>query len=251
MGDTDEKFGGVRMLLAASVARAGGASGAEVLAEEYKNLRPNTLRVAERGHFLLALGRVEAKELLVKELESLEHDSDRAACAIGLALAGERTALAKLREMLPERSDTYAPHGMMALALLSDPGGGVPIREALRRRRADVVLGEGALALAILEGEKALPDLLALWERARRPEHYDAFAWAFRLAASKDAVEPLREMVEGKGDPVHRAFALMALGRMADAGAPLHRLARDSNPYGGSPTLLDLARWRDAAPLLD
>jgi hypothetical protein len=43
----------------------------------------------------------------------------------------------------------------------------------------------------------------------------------------------------------------MALGRMADPAAPLHRLARDSNPYGLSPTLLDLARWRDAAPLLD
>jgi hypothetical protein len=64
-------------------------------------------------------------------------------------------------------------------------------------------------------------------------------------------VEPLRAIVEGKGDPVRRAFALMALGRMADPAAPLHRLARDSNPYGGSPTLLDLARWRDAAPLLD
>jgi hypothetical protein len=43
----------------------------------------------------------------------------------------------------------------------------------------------------------------------------------------------------------------MALGRMADPAAPLHALARDSNPYAGNPTLLDLARWRDAAPLLD
>jgi hypothetical protein len=50
---------------------------------------------------------------------------------------------------------------------------------------------------------------------------------------------------------MERAFALMALGRMADPAAPLHRLARGWNPYGQSPTLLDLARWRDAAPLLD
>lgn len=254
MGDTDEKFSGVRTLLAASLGRMGGARGAEALVEEYRNLRPNSLRVAERGHFLFALARTgaePAKELLRAELETLDHDWDLGACALALALSGDRTSLPTLRALLPARGDVYAPHGMIALALLGDHGGSAAIRDILRRRRGDAILGEGALALAILDGEKALPDLLALWERAQRPEQLDAFAWAFRLAAAPGAIVPLRGIVESKGDAASRAFALLALGRMADPAAPLHRLARDSNPYAGSPTLLDLARWRDAAPLLD
>jgi hypothetical protein len=236
------------------LARTGGARGAEALLEEYGSLRASSLRVAERGHFLLAIGRVgtgRAKDLLHAELLALDHDWDLGACALALALAGSRTSLPTLRGMLSVKGDLYAPHGMMALALLEDPGGSGAVREILRRRRADAVLAEGALALAILDGPKALPDLLALSERACRPEHLDALAWAFRLAAAPDAIAPLRAILEGKGDPERRAFALMALGRMADPAAPLQRLARDSNPYAGSPTLLDLARWRDAAPLLD
>jgi HEAT repeat protein len=255
MGDTDEMFFGVRTLLAASFGRMGGARGAEALLEAYENLRSNSLRVAERGHFLLALaktGAEPAKALLRTELEELDHDWDLGACALALALAGERTSLPTLRTLLSKGTDTYAPHGMMALALLGDHGGSAAIRDILKRRRGDAILTEGALALAILDGEKALPDLFALWDRARGPEHYDALAWAFRLAAAPDAVAPLKAMVEGKaGEPLQRAFALMALGRMADHAAPLHRLARDSNPYAPSPTLRDLVRWRDAAPLLD
>jgi HEAT repeat protein len=250
----EAEFAGVRTLLAASLARSGGARGAEILVEEYGNLRPKSTRFAERGHFLLALGRTAsgpAKDLLRKEIETLDHDWDLGACALGLAVAGEHGSLPTLRIRLLAGGDAYAPHGMVALALLADPTGRTMIRDALARRRADAILEEGALALALLDGEKALPDLLALWERGRRAEHFDAFAWAFRIAAAADAIAPLRAMVEGDRDPVQRAFALMALGRMADPAEPLHRLARDSNPYSGSPTLLDLARWRDAAPLLD
>ncbi len=253
-GDTDGNFTGVRTLLATSLAGMGGARGAAALAEEYANLRPNSMRFVERGHFLIALGRMAsdpAKEILRAEILALDHEWDLGACALGLALAGEHGSLPTLRTLLPARGETYAPHGMMALALFSDPAGRVLIREALAKRRSDDVLEEGALALALLDREKAVPDLLALWARARRAEHYDAFAWAFRLAASADAIAPLRAMVEGGPDPVQRAFALMALGRMADPAAPLHALARDSNVYADNPTLLDLARWRDAAPLLD
>ena len=254
LGNADEPFSGVRTLLAASLARIGGVRGTTMLVEEYGRLRPNSCAHAERGHFLLALGRTgadPAKELLRGELKTLDNDGDLGACALGLALASDPACLPAMRAMLSERGDLYAPHGMIALALLKDPAALPLVRDVLRRRRSDDILEEGALALAMLDGEKAVPDLLALWERARRPRHYDAFAWAFRLAAAPDAIAPLRAMVDGKGDPVQRAFALMALGRMADPAGPLHRLARDSNPYAGSPTLLDLARWRDAAPLLD
>jgi HEAT repeat protein len=254
MGDTDEAFTGVRTLLAASLAGMGGVRGPEAVAAEYAELRPNSMRFVERGHFLIALGSAGAdgaRHILRKEIEALDHEWDLGACALAVALAGERGSLPTLRSLLRTKGESYAPHGMMALALLADAEDSVLIRETLARLRSDGVLEEGALALAILDGGKAVPDLLGLWERARRPEHYDAFAWAFRLAASADAIPPLRALAEGGPDPVQRAFALMGLGRMADPAAPLHALARGSNPYAGNPTLLDLARWRDAAPLLD
>jgi len=99
-------------------------------------------------------------------------------------------------------------------------------------------------------GVDALPDLRALWSRFDRPDHFDALAWAFVPAASPGAEAFLLDVLrDDDRGPLERAFALVALGRMADPAEDplLARFGRDFNPYANvAPTLRGLARYGDA-----
>ncbi len=259
--EPEGRFGGVRNLVALSFARIGGPRIHEALAADYKRCRPDTKRYAERGWYLIAFGTEGGKEavaLLEDELEKFDHDRDRAACAVGLALAGDQAAIPAIRKRLEEEGREFAPYGMAALARLGDRGAVPAIRRILERRSGDGAFGdsdlrEGALALAALLGEKAVPDLLALWGRCADPGDFDAVARAFRDAAGDAAVEPLLAI---RGDaarpPEERAFALAALCRMAEpAPSPIDReFATDFDPYAEGTTLTLLHRSPDLPFLL-
>lgn len=251
----EDRFGGSRNALIVGLGTVPGPLAHRFLSLQLEECSRDFRRPAEIGFHLLALGRQgtdEARALLRKALVDLKHERDLGACAIGLALAGDRVSAEAILALL-ERSERYAvPPSMLALGLL----GHRPATETIRRIAAgssDVeVLENAALALALLHGEGAFPDLVALWERCREPELRDGLAEAFRIAASERSVAWLRARAEDRTrPPLERAFALSALGRMAEdaEGSALDVLARDHNPYTGALVLDGFVRHRDMAPL--
>jgi len=249
-----ERFHEVRTQIAFSLARIGGPEAYDVIAEEYDRLRPRSQRYAERGFFLLALGAAASqerhREALRAEFGALDHDFDRAACALALALAGDRDAAAMIRDSVPDAGPELLPHALVALALLHDPATPGLARIALGREGRDRTMREAALALALTQRARAVPELLEAWERCREPDDYDAVARALRLAGGADAIAPLLAIAQSRERAaLERAFALVALGRITDPEPRplLDRLAPNSNPHSGCLILLDLARYRDAS----
>ncbi len=251
----DDRFGGTRNALLAGLGRVQSPHAGRFLATQYAACRADFRRPAEVGFHLLALGHQGtegARTILREGLAALAHERDLGACALALALHGDRESAPAILALL-ERSERYcvAP-AMLALGMLGHREAVAPIRDRLARRRDVAALENGGLALALLLGPGALADLTALWDRAREWELLDGLAEAFRVAAAPDAVEWLRARAADPGRPsMERAAALSALGRMGqDAeGTVLDRLARDYNPFTGATTLDGIARHRDLAPL--
>ncbi len=243
------RFAAIRMQLAMSLGRIGAA---KVLFEEYDRARNSSIRYAERGYLLLAIGMTgtpEAKEMLRTELRALKHEFDLAACALGLALAKDKASASDIRALVFQSKAEFAAHGMIALAILGDKPSASVVRDIVKRRPRGPVLKEGALALALMDRGDAVKDLMGYWDRCRTPDQLDALAWAFSLTGSQKAVEPLLAIYkDDKTRPrEERVHALAALGRLADPEARplLNRFAPASNVYDSTPTLLDLARKRD------
>ena len=114
------------------------------------------------------------------------------------------------------------------------------------------MIGHGAVALALLLGEKALPDLLELRMRCRENAERDRVADAFRIAAGPRTVEALLGVAGDRAlGAEERAYALLALARIADADDPplLDVFRREHNPYAGAPTLDGLARHGELEPI--
>ncbi|MFB3066936.1 MAG: HEAT repeat domain-containing protein [Planctomycetota bacterium] len=94
------RFGGVRNQVVVGLGGVGGSRAYETLQTGYERCLRDTKRYAERGYFLLALGESKdprARVLLREQLESLDHERELGACALGLALNGDAaTALAQI-----------------------------------------------------------------------------------------------------------------------------------------------------------
>ena len=249
---SEGRFAGTRTRLALSLGAIGGRDAERILIKEYKSFRNQSTRYAERGHFLLALGLIRtggAIEFLRGEFQELDHEFDAAACALALAMAGDRTSANAIRQRLHASSGEFVPHGMIALALLGEKTASHTFRNILERRGDAQARAEGGRALAMLLGGGARDDLLRLWERCGTAEELDHCADAFALTQSTDVVATLLTIYRGTAlrTPEERAFALIALGRLADPtrNELLAGFARDFHPYAGAPTLLLLARQKD------
>ncbi|HEU4395802.1 MAG TPA: HEAT repeat domain-containing protein, partial [Planctomycetota bacterium] len=253
--EVDGRFGGVRSALADALGSMRGPSEARLLVEEYERCRGDTRRPAERGWFLLAIARAgtsEARAYLLEEMKRLDHERDLAACALALAIAGEARGVALIRERLAAAKREFVPWGILALGILDDRGGPALIREIVERRREGEVIGQAAVALSLILGQKALPDLLELRIRCRDNAERDRVADAFRIAAGPKTVDALVALARDpavSGDD--RAFVLLALARIADADEPplLDLFRREHNPYAGAPTLDGLARHGEFEPI--
>lgn len=250
--NSEGRFAGTRTRLALSLGKIGGPDAERILINAYEGFRNKSTRYAERGHFLLSIGLVgsdTAREFLRAEFEKLPHEFDAAACALALALAQDKRAIAPIRSRLYESSAEFTPHGMMALALLGDRLAVAAIRDAIERRGGSLIRSDGGRALALLLRGKALPDLISLWERCGNATELDACADALALTNDASVAAPLMAILHDTAQrtPLERAFALVALGRVADpAREPrLAQFARDFHPYAGGSTLTLLARYRD------
>jgi HEAT repeat protein len=240
-----DHFNGVRSLITMSLGSIGGEAAHEHLVEGYRRCFKDTRRYGERGYFLLALGQLGkgALELLRAELPKLDHEGDRAACALAIALAGDRQSIPALRDQLTRSKSWFTSHGMIALAMLGDESAIPLIRDILKKRRESDVLEEGALALALLRGADAAPELLQLYDESRNVSQLRAVATALGLVGNERAVKPLLDTYRDKGRrPEERAMALAALGQMADREPVpvLLRITRGLNPYVASPTVAEL-----------
>ena len=253
MARTKGPFGGVRSELFVAVGRIGGERAEDLLLDAYEHCVADTRRYAERGYALIGLGLLgtpRARTQLRMALEEMDHEKDLGAGAVALALAGDRGGISVLRGHLGASRRRLAAHAMVALGMLGDTGSARAVREIVLRRRDPFVLAEAGLALGLLEGAKAADDLAALWARCPRGEQRDTLAWALHLAAGPKARDlALRILADEDRPALERAYALAALGRMADPAEDplLGRFGRSFNPYVDAPTLDLLARHRDLA----
>lgn len=227
-----DRDGGVRTLTAMSLGRVGGERAAVHLVTGL-----NACEQAERGFFLLALGlsgSADAGPILLERFGKLSNNSDRAACALALGLAGHRKAAPAIRAELQRGNRIFVARAVTALGLLDDEASIPLVREILRTSKDPGVQREGTMALALLRRAAAIPDLLAVLENARTTFVRGAVAEAIGLVGNESAVEPLLRIARDRNrQGEERAMALAALGRIGDPERVpfLARVAIDLNPY--------------------
>ncbi len=210
-----DRDGGVRTLLVMSLGRIGGERAATQLA-----MGLSACDQEDRGFYHLALGisgHADAGSVLMEEFERLKNPSDRAACALGLALAGHKAAAPMLRDRLKEENPAFAPHAMVALGILDDAASIPTVEKIVREANDPVIQREGTIALALLKRGGAIDDLLGLLRESKTTWNRAAVAWALGLIGTERAVAPLVAIVRDKGrQGEERAIALAALGRIGD-----------------------------------
>jgi len=211
-----DKDGGVRSLLVMSLGRIGGERAATQLAMGLSGCDQE-----DRGFYYLALGIsgvADAGPVLMEEFGKLKNSSDRAACALGLALCGHKAAAPMLRERLSDNNPAFVPHAMVALGILDDAAA-IPVVEGIVRGANDpVIQREGTIALALLKRGGAIDDLLGLLRESKTTWNRAAVAWALGLIGTERAVAPLLAIVRDKSrQGEERAIALAALGRIGDS----------------------------------
>jgi HEAT repeat protein len=227
-----DRDGGVRTLAGMSLGRIGGESAAVHLVSAL-----NECEQAERGFFLLALGlsrSADAGPILLERFAKLSNNSDRAACALALGLAGYREAAPAIRAEVERGNRIFVARALTSLGLLDDEASIPLVQEILRKSRDPGVQREGAMALALLRRAAAIPDLLEVLGNARTTLVRGAVAEAIGLVGGASAVEPLLGIVRDRSrQGEERAMALAALGRIGDPERVpfLAQVAFDLNPY--------------------
>jgi HEAT repeat protein len=232
---------GVRQLLLIALGQIGGERAATHLAG---TLATGDHRV--RAYTMLALGLTgseSAGSLLAAEFVDLKNSSDRAACAIGIALAGHRAAAPALRQEAERGHPAFLGHALLALALLGDREALPLVRRTLDRNNDPAIRSEACVALALLQGASAVPELLQLLDDTKSDLGRASIAGAIGLVGTEAAVEPLLDIYrDKKRQPEERALAIAALGRIAD-GDPypvLDRYAFDLHPYASAEAITEL-----------
>lgn len=245
------KYGGTRNALALALGRIGGAEAEKALSAAWEDRVKDTTRYAERSFLLVGLARIDTTTSLAlvrHQVRTLDHEHDLAAAGIALAVAGDRLGMAPLLERTRSSEHVLTGYGLLALGMLGDVDARHVARDVLRTRHEPALVRRAVTALALLEGENALPELETWWFWSRSHVHLDAMAWAFVPAASPGAEALLTAWAADDAlEPRARAYALIALGRMADPDPEpvLTRLGRDLNPYADTQTLSLLARFAD------
>jgi HEAT repeat protein len=106
----------------------------------------------------------------------------------------------------------------LSLGLLGGDEGLEPLRAMLvESRLCSEKLPQTALALALLEDPKLVPDLLSLVQQSTSQSTFGAACAALGLVGDRRAVEPLLARLRDDRTSAHdRASAIAALGRIAD-----------------------------------
>ena len=99
-------------------------------------------------------------EMLVALGDPEQEVRTAAAVALGLGLAGHREAAPLLRARLERGNPEFAPHAMVALALLNDRASIPLVSKLIGKKGSPKIVREGAIALALLRGRQAVPLLV-------------------------------------------------------------------------------------------
>ncbi len=153
---------------------------------------------------------------LLEKFERIGEDQARGYLAVGLGMLGSKEALPRLQKILED--STYRPD----------------------------LLSNVAIALGILGDRSAVPDLIERLGEARSLSSQASLAQALGRIGDAKAVDPLVAMLENdRASALARAFAAVALGRMADLD-PLPwntRLSVDIQYHAQTTTLFDEAAF--------
>ena len=223
-----------------SLGRIGGDRAARHIVAAHRTYNKN------RGFLYLALGMSGsdgAGDVLKSMFQKIKNPSERGACAIGLALAGEKSAVEMLRKRVAKGNPGFVGHGMVALGLLDDRKAIPVVQEILKKSKDPLVRREGAIALALLRRAAAIPELIQLMKRSKSLFTRGAIAAALGLIGDHRAVDPLIEIYRDKKlQGEERAIALAALGRIGDPDdiPLLAEFAVDLNPYVPSDAVQEL-----------
>jgi HEAT repeat protein len=183
------------------------------------------------------------------------HDRSVRYLALGLSLAGDKTILPDLREIVPARKfkDTtrschalclgllgdvasrpalleilanrgnapeFRSYAALALGLIGRPGDAKLLREryAMARAKTRPRIGRGCVqGLGFVGGAEDIEFLVEVLTESRDAAVRSAAAMALRRIGDVRAVPLLVEIAQNQdGTPVDRAFALVALGHLAD-----------------------------------
>jgi len=238
-----DKHGGLRALLFLSLGRIGGPPACAAIATEMRETREQTMR----GFCYLALGISDADDAGPQLLEALgkrKNFSERAACALALGLCGYGEAAGILREQVAKGQPGASAHSLVALGLLDDREAIPLARAALGADDDPALVGEAALALALLRRNAATDELVARLSTAKSSVVLNAVAHALGEVGTERAAAPLVALLRDRQrSGPERAAALAALARIAeeDELSFFARYAFDYNIYCVSETLELLA----------
>lgn len=160
--------------------------------------------------------------VLVRALGDARSPEETGALAIACGLAGAKEAAPILLERLP-RTKEPRTQGYVSLAL-----GLLDAREAVEPLRALLVesrtcsekLPQTAVALALLEDPKLVPDLLALLARGTSQSTLSAALAALGMVGDRRALEPVAGVLgDAQNSAFTRAAAIAAVGRICDRDA--------------------------------
>jgi len=223
----------VRHFSILALGQIGGSEASRLLRREYPFAHKE-----ERGFYMLAFGLSrddEAVPLMKERLVDAADAFEAAAAALAFGLTEHRAHAPLVRERLASSKDWLLKQTcMLSLAILDDGASADTIRDLLVERKQVPVRMSAALAYAMLRQDAALPVLLDLLSGAETVQTLTGVVQACEyLRGSRVAPELERLVRDGKLQRQCRAYALVALGRLADRDESpvLVRLAFDMNYF--------------------
>jgi len=178
------------------------------------------LGVLAQGRALSGAVDAEVARLLLVELGAASGEDLRAALALAVGLARERSASPKVRAMLTERAENERTAGYLctSLGLLGDPAA-IPDLVAVigRALRRPFVLQAAALACNQLGDDEIITRLVTMLGESESVVTLSGLANAIGRSRDRRAIEPLLALLAKKDLPqLGRAFAVAALGWLGD-----------------------------------
>ena len=174
----------------------------------------------DRGFYLLAMGlshHPDAAKELKREIGAADAIQG-AAAALGLGILGIEDHRAAVRKEFAEtKAWAMLQSTMLALGMLNDRQSAKPIRNRMIVDRQPALRSAAGIAYAMLEPSKSVDLFLEILRGAKNQQTLGMITQVMAYLASERAAKPLQDIChDTKLQRQTRAYALVALGRLAD-----------------------------------
>lgn len=185
---------------------------------------------------------------LREQFEKIKSPESRGAYAIALGLCDDHEALPALKKaMLENRENTFRGYCAVSIGLIGDPAQKVALMELVVEAKRDIdMMRQANVGLGLLGDRSAVDNLIKQLrpEGNRQPRlaTLAGVASALGFIGDRSAVSPLLDAIQDdRLTPLGRAFAVVALGMVADKATLPWRseYSVDLNYLAGVSTLLD------------